>query len=110
MTLWEMLDRTLYYGKVLIYTRNNYGQCLKLFKGVVNDARGNTECVWDYLPAEVDQWIAGNGATLIYVKHYAYEDRLESCYYNSDKWTKQNRPYVYSIDAEKELYSWGDDE
>lgn len=106
MTLWEMLDCTLYYGKVLIYTRNAYDQCLKLFKGQVNDARCNVDYVWDYLPKEIDQWICGNGATLIYVKHYDYDNRLENSYINSDKWTEKNKPYVSSYDAQKELEQW----
>lgn len=108
MTLWEMLNTTLWYGKVLIYSRNAYDQCVPLFKGIVNDARQDVDNVWDYLPSEVDQWICGNGITLIYVKHYGYEERLEKFYSNSDKWTPKNRPYLHSIDVEKELRKAGE--
>ena len=90
MILHEMLANTSYYGQVLIYARNAYDQCVD-------------EYVWDYLTYEVDQWICGNHWTLIYVKHYAYEDRLETCYYDSDRWTRENRPYKSSYEVEKEL-------
>lgn len=110
MTLWEMLDCTLYYGKVFICTRNACGQCILIFKGCVQDARGNTEGVWDYLPKEVDQWICGNGATLIYVKHYDYENPLENSYTNSDKWTSTRRPFLYSNEVERAFADWSDNE
>lgn len=106
MTLWEMLDRTLYYGRVLIYSRNAYDQCVPIFRGKVQDAREEGNQVWDYLPYEVDQWICGKGATLIYVKHYDYENRLEKCYSNSDKWTEAKRPYRRSYEVERELDKW----
>ena len=102
MTLHKMLDSTLFYGQVLIYARNAYDQCVKLFQGSVANARKD-ENVWDYLTYEVDQWICGNHWTLIYVKHYAYEDKLETCYCNSDRWTRENRPYKSSYQVEKEL-------
>ena len=79
MILHEMLASTSYYGQVLIYARNAYDQCVEIFQGSVENARKD-EYVWDYLTYEVDQWICGNHWTLIYVKHYAYEDRLETCY------------------------------
>lgn len=103
MTLYEMLDRTLYYGNVLIYNRNAYDQCMKLFQGTVSEARKDEDYVWDYLMQEVDQWICGNGWTLIYVKYHHYNDRLENHYLNSKNWTKENRPYKGSYEVEKEL-------
>lgn len=102
MILHEMLANTSFCGQVLIYARNAYDQCVKLFQGSVENARKD-ENVWDYLTYEVDQWICGNHWTLIYVKHYAYEDRLETCYYDSDRWTRENRPYKSSYEVEKEL-------
>ena len=87
MILHEMLANTSYYGQVLIYARNAYDQCVEIFQGSVENARKD-EYVWDYLT---------------YVKHYAYEDRLETCYYDSDRWTRENRPYKSSYEVEKEL-------
>ena len=100
MTLWEMLDCTLYYGDVVIYARNNYDQCVFLFDGCVADARRDTDNVWDYLPYEIDQWMVRNSRTLIYVKHYAYNDRLETCYSNSDTWTQDRRPFKWTREVE----------
>ena len=101
MILHEMLASTSYYGQVLIYARNAYDQCVEIFQGSVENARKD-EYVWDYLTSEVDQWICGNHWTLIYVKHYAYEDRLETCYYDSDRCTRENRHYESSYEVEKE--------
>ena len=106
MTLWEMLDNTLYYGNVIIYLRNAYDQCVKVFSGTVQEAREEGCNVWDCLPYEVDQWICGNKIALIYVKHYDYENRLENSYSNSDKWTKEQKPYKSSYEVRKELENW----
>ena len=103
MTLYEMLDNTIYYGEVMICARNAFDQCIYLFNGKVEDARKDTEDVWDYLMNEVDQWICGNEVMLIYVKHYGYEERLEKFYCNSDKWTRDKRPYLFSSEVEKKL-------
>lgn len=102
MTLYEMLDKTLYYGNVLIYHRNAYDQCIKIFQGAVSDARQD-EDVWDYLMREIDQWICGNEWMLIYVKFHYYNDRLENHYIYSDNWTRENRPYKSSYEVKKEL-------
>ena len=102
MTLWEMLDKTLYYGNILIYSRNACDQCMPIFKGRVYEARSD-ENVWDYLPNEIDQWICGNKWMLVYVKYEYFEDRLEEHYLYSDKWTRDNHPYKSSYEVEKLL-------
>lgn len=107
MTLWDMLDKTLHYGNVLIYSRNTYDQCMPIFKGKVNDARCD-ENIWDYLPNEIDQWICGNKWMLLYVKHEHFEDRLEEHYLYSDKWTSSNHPYKSSYEVEKILMELND--
>lgn len=104
--LYDMLDKTLYYGNVLIYTRNVYDQCMFVFKGKVDDARSD-EDVWDYLTSEVDQWICGNKWMLIYVKNRHYEDRLERHYSHSDAWTKERHPYKSSYEVEDLLDNLG---
>ena len=106
MTLWDMLDKTLYYGNVLIYSRNVYDQCMPIFQGVVSDARSD-EDVWDYLTNEVEQWICGNKWMLIYVRYEHFEDRLEEHYLYSDKWTKEKHPYKSSYEVEKILNEIG---
>lgn len=103
MTLYEMLERTLYYGKVMIWTRNAFDQCLQLFDGEVEGARGDTDQVWWHLMSEVDQWICGNRVTLIYVKDDHYNELLEKQFRNSDKWTRENRPYKGSFEVERIL-------
>ena len=102
MTLWDMLDKTLYYGNVIIYSRNVYDQCMPIFKGIVEDARCD-ENVWNYLTKEVEQWICGNKWMLIYVRFEHFEDRLEKHYPYSDKWTRDDHPYKSSYDVEKLL-------
>ena len=102
MILWDMLDKTLYYGNVLIYSRNVYDQCMPIFQGRVDNARCHYD-VWDYLTNEVEQWICGNKWMLIYVKNNYYEDKLEEHYLYSDKWTKDNHPYKSSYEVEKLL-------
>lgn len=107
MTLWEMLDKTLYYGNILIYSRNGYDQCMPIFKGKVYKARSD-ENVWDYLPNEIEQWICGNKWMLVYVKYEYFEDRLEEHYPNSDKWTRDNHQYKSSYEVEKLLMELSD--
>lgn len=103
MTLWEMLDKTLYDGNVLIYERNTYDQCMKIFQGKVNDAKQDSDRVWDYLMQPIEQWICGNRWTLIYVKNHYYNDLLETQYSNSDKWTREKHPWKSSYEVENEL-------
>lgn len=107
VTLFEMLDNTLYYGNVLIYSRNAFDQCVNIFKGTVSEARRNEDYVWSYLMQPVDQWICGNGWTLIYVKNHNYDDRLETQYVGSEKWTRENHPYKSSYEVEEMLIEFG---
>lgn len=55
---------------------------MKIFQGIVYEARQD-ENAWNYLMQEVDQWICGNEWTLIYVKSYYYNDRLDRAFKSS---------------------------
>lgn len=105
MTLYEMLDVTLYHQEVWIYEINIYGQNMPVFKGTVNEARCNEEKVWFYLMCKVEHYECNTGILLIKVKNEYYEKRLETQYSNSDKWgTKENeRPWKHDIEIIMEL-------
>lgn len=105
MTLWDMLDKTLYHQKVWIFECNAYDQNFPLFKGAVIGARENTDCVWNYLMCPVDHYECTDGILDIRVRNEHYEERIEGHYIFSDRWgeEKEKRPWRYSaeIDAEK---------
>lgn len=107
MTLWDMLDKTMYYQKVWIFETNAYDQNMPLFKGTVQDARQDTDRVWDYLMCEVYHYECANGILDIRVRDEHYSERLEGHYVFSfsDRWgeEKEKRPWRHSaeIDAEK---------
>ena len=65
MTLYEVLDKSLYNGEVMIYSRNCYDQCIKIFEGIVSDARCDEDNVWKWLMSEVDGLVYGNKVLLI---------------------------------------------
>lgn len=106
MTLYEMLDCTKYYQDVWIFEHNSYDQNMPLFKGSVEDARGNVDRVWDYLMCEVDHYDCTTGILVIMVKDEHYEERLEGHYrMTSDKWgrKKEERPWLYSCEIADDL-------
>ena len=105
MTLWDMLDKTKYYQKVWIFETNAYDQNMPLFKGAVQDARQDTDWVWDYLMCEVDIYDCEGGLLDIRVRDKYFDERLEGHYICSDSWgdAKETRPWRFSseIDMEK---------
>lgn len=107
MILYEMLNLTIYNQEVWIYETNVYDQHMPVFKGTVEDARGDSDGggVWDYLMHEVDMYECNAGILIINVKANGYEDRMEEHYFNSDKWgkEKEKRPWRYSIEIAEEL-------
>lgn len=103
MTLYEMLDKTLYYQTVWIFEHNAYDQNMPLFKGTVNDARKDTENVWDYLMCEVDHYEITNSILDIRVRDEYYEERLEGHYsFCAKKWgrDRKDRPWLHSVEIE----------
>ena len=66
MTLYEMLDTTLYYQPVKIFSTNVYDQNMPLFDGDVEGARGDTDTVWDYLMCEVNRYEIINNKLYIF--------------------------------------------
>lgn len=91
MTLYEMLDSTLYYQAVLIYVTNIYDQNMPIFQGDVQSARGDIENVWDYLMCKVDFYDCNTGILIIKVRDEYYEDRMESHYLHSEEWGDQKK-------------------
>ena len=105
MTLYEMLDKTLYYQTVWIYEINAYDQNMPIFKGIVEEARRNTDRVWDYLMCEVDHYECNTGILLIKVKNVHFESKMDEHYMFSEKWgsEKESRPWRYSCEINREL-------
>ncbi len=106
MTLYEMLDATKYYQKVWIFETNVFDQNMPVFKGSVNDARKNTDHVWDYLPCKVNNYDCTSGILVIFVRNEYYEEHLEGHYSaSSAKWGKnrEERPWLYSYEIYSDL-------
>jgi hypothetical protein len=105
MTLYEMLANTLYYQQVWIYETNAYDQNMPLFKGVVEDARQDTENVWHWLMAKVEHYQCNTGILVIKVVDERYEERLEDHYFYSEKWglERSERPWLHSIEIDNDL-------
>lgn len=106
MTLYEMLDKTLFNQIVWIYETNAYDQNMPIFKGVVEGARGDTERIWNYLMCEVDHYECNTGILLIKVKNEHYKSRMEEHYLFSEKWgvEKEKRPWRHSSEIDRELW------
>lgn len=104
MTLWEMLDRTKYWQKVLIYETNSRGQNMPVFFGLVNEARRDADRTWDYLPCEVEMFDCSTGILDIRVRTENYDRPFEEFYSNSDSWGKEKskRPWRWEIEIEQE--------
>ena len=106
MTLYEMLDCTLYYQQVWIYNHNAYDQNMPIFKGKVEGARRYQE-VWNYLTCDVDHYECDTGILLIYVKDEFYEKRLEEGNYKgSSKWwgrERNKRPWLHTAEIREDL-------
>ena len=103
MTLWDMLDKTLYYQKVFIYEHNTYGQHMLLFKGLIEDARKDTNNVWSYLMHDVSLYEYFEGVLVLYVIDEYYNEKLEGHYLGSDKWTNENRPWKHKTEIYEEI-------
>lgn len=105
MTLYEILDKTLCYQEVWIYENNAYDQNMPIFKGEVEDARGDTERTWNYLMCEVDHFECNTGILLVLVKTEHYNSRMEERYFHSEKWgnEKEKRPWRHSAEIAEEL-------
>lgn len=103
MTLWDMLDKALYYQKVQIYETNAYDQNMLIFKGKIQEARQDTDKVWDYLMCNVKLYEYHGDVLVIYVADEYYDERMEGHYLYSDKWTETNRPWKRKLEIEKEL-------
>ena len=108
MTLYEMLDKTLYYQTVWIFEHNAYDQNMPLFRGRVQDARMDTEQVWSYLMCEVDHYECTGEILDIRVRDEYYEQRFEEGNYrlSGEHWgrDRSRRPWLWSaeIDSDKE--------
>ena len=106
MTLYEMLDKTLYFQTVWIFEHNTYDQNMPLFKGSVSDARSDTENVWNYLMCEVDHYECINGILDIRVRDEYYEMRFEEGNYtlSSEHWGRERckRPWLHSSEIESD--------
>ena len=105
MTLYDMLDRTKYYREVWIFEQNAFDQNMPVFKGIVNDARADTDVVWDYLLCEVEQYDCMNGVIVIFIKDEHFNERLEKHYIFGDQWgeDRKDRPWLYSAEIEMDL-------
>ena len=108
MTLWDMLDKTKYYQRVLIYETNNRGQNMPIFCGTVDEARRDGDDTWDYLPCEVENYDCAGGILDIRVRTRSFDKPFEEQYFNSDEWGKEKneRPWRWDreIDEEKAEY------
>ena len=99
MTLYEMLDKCVYYQKVWIFAINCYDQNKPVFKGNVGDARCDAN-VWEYLMCEVDVYECKNGILDIKVMKKCFEAEYP-CY--EDRWTdRSKRPWLYSSEVESD--------
>lgn len=112
MTLWDMLDKTKYYQNVWIFETNAYDQNMPLFKGTVQEARQDTDRVWDYLMCEVETYDCGGGLLDIRVRDKYYNERLDGHYsVSSGRWGDaiEKRPWRLSseIDMEKRVLKNG---
>ena len=105
MTLYEMLDVTLYDQQVWVYETNVFGQNMPIFKGTVSEARRDEENARNYLMCEIEHYECSTGILLIKVKNEYYEKQLETQYSGSYKWgTKENeRPWKHDIEIQFEL-------
>ena len=101
MTLYEMLDITLYYQPVQIFYTNAFDQNMPLFKGRVREARHDEE-MWDYLMHKVERYEIRNNVLIIFITDENYEYRLEDKEYKEcgARWTRDNRPWKYSCEIE----------
>lgn len=105
MTLYEMLDVTLYHQNVWIYETNVYDQNMLIYQGTVEGARGDTEKVWNYLMCKVNHYEYNTGILLIKVKTNHFNSRMEDHYFLSEKWgqEKEKRPWRHSAEIDREL-------
>lgn len=102
MTLYEMLDVTLYYQKVRIYLTNAYDQNMCIFKGTVDDAR-SSDLVWDRLMHKVHRYECTKKDLIIFIENEYYDYRFEEKEFVSRNWTEDNRPWKYSIEIKREV-------
>ena len=97
MILYEMLDLTIYYQKVLILENNVLDQNMPLYYGNVDGARAD-ETIWDWLTKEVELYEYSEGVLVISVKDEHYEEHLEDHYPSSYLWTEVRRPWLFGCE------------
>lgn len=106
MTLYEMLDVTLYYQTVWIFEHNAYDQNMPIFKGTVDEARHDINgMVWDFLMCDVVHYECTDGILDIRVKNEYFEEKLEGHYsMSAERWGRERdkRPWVYSAEISSE--------
>ena len=106
MTLYDMLDCTMFYQTTWIFEHNAYDQNMPLFKGLVNDARTN-ERVWDYLTCKVDHYDCTMGILVIFIKDEYFEEKIEEHYgMSSNRWggERNKRPWLFSTEIKDDLW------
>lgn len=103
MTLYEMLDTTLYDQEVWIYETNAYGQNMPIFRGKVTEARQSEDDVWSWLMSTVELYTCTAGILVIYVKDNNYNEPLENHYMGSERWNDKNKPWKSHYEISQEL-------
>jgi hypothetical protein len=88
-----MLNDTLFYQKTRIYYCDCFGRYIPIFKGKVNNARGDVDEVWSHLKDDIDIYFCKNDTLIIFTKDEYYEVGLDKRYANSSQWNEKNRPY-----------------
>ena len=105
MTLYEMLDKSVYWQQVWIYSNNNYDQNMPVFKGLVCEARRDDDMTWDFLENKIVVYEFKCGILVIKVESEHPDKYVEDVYCNTGIWgkEKEKRPWRYSIEIDQEL-------
>ena len=102
MTLYEMLDVTLYYQPVWIYRMNEYGQYYPIFKGTVNEARQDTDFTWMYLMRKVEHYSCDTGILVINIMCDNPEKEY-NCKDNNVRLNKSKREWRWQMEIDEEV-------
>ena len=98
MTLYEMLDKCVYYQKVWIFVINCYDQNKPVYKGDVGDARCDAN-VWEYLMCKIDVYECKHEILVIKAMSKYFEDE----YPCSGVKDRSKRPWLWSSEIELDL-------